>query len=451
MSRELRRTLGLGDLVLAQILLTVGLSSVGPAARLGSLQWLYWLLGILFFQVPLALVVMHLVRAMPQEGALYQWTRATFGDFAGFMVAWTFWSFIIVLLSVFGLTIATGIGYAAGAPEAWMSSTLWQIGVNALVTLALALLAVAGSGTAKWLYNAASVSLLAVVALVIALPFLSRETQVAPQTLPLSLMQVVLFTRIAVYALAGFEGMAIVVGECRDGGRAVARSIAIAFPCIGVIYILATKSVLTFVAPADVDLVNPVAQAFTVALHPFGRVAVIGASAAIVLLVLRDFAQSSQAFALVTRMPLVAGWDHLVPAWFTKLQSRTKTPVNAILFAAAVTFATSFAAIAAAGRQEAFQILLSTAGVLFGSTYLVLFALPFARPSPWWLRIASASGFVVTAAFIVLSFVPIVEVASRTRYAVVIAAAVVGVNVAGAMSFAISRGVGLRNAAVSGG
>ena len=436
---ELRRTLGVADLVLAQILLIVGLTSLGPAARLGSLQWIYWLLGIVFFQIPLAFTVMHLVRAMPLEGALYQWARAAFGDFAGFMVAWNFWNFIIVLLSTIGLTIAAGIGYAGGAAEAWMSSRVWQAGVSALVALALVLLAIAGFGTAKWLYNLAAVALLLAGLLLIVLPLFSRQTRAAAPPMPFSFMQLVLFTRIAVFSLAGLEGMAIVVGECRGGARSVARSIAIAVPCVGAIYILATRSVLQFVAPADVDLVNPVAQTFTIALRPFGAIAAIAASTAIFLLIARDFAQSSQAFALVARMPLVAGWDRMVPAWFTKLHPRTKTPVNAILFAGALTFLCCFMALSIAARQEAFQILLSTAGVLFATTYLVMFAIPILKPAPWWLRIAAASGFIVTAAFLALTFVPIVEVRSPARYAVTIGLAVAAVNAVGTGLFAMAR------------
>lgn len=435
MSHELRRTLGLGDLVLAQVLLMVGLASVGPAARLGSLQWLYWLFGIALFQVPLALVVMHLIRELPLEGALYQWTRATFGDRAGFLLAWNFWCFIIVLLSVFGLTIAAGVGYAVGAAEAWMSSFAWQATLSVAVMLVVVLLAIAGFGTAKWVYNVTSAALLLAVALIVALPMISDAPVRAAPAVPLSLLQVVLFTRVAVFALAGFEGMAIVVDECRDGARSVARSIAISFPLIGAIYILATRSVLQFVAPSDVDLVNPVAQTFSIALRPFGRAAAIAVPAAILLLIVRDFAQSSQAFALVTRMPLVAGWDHLVPHWFTRLHPRMKTPVNAILFSGAAALACSFGAIAMASRQEAFQILLSTAGVLFALTYLVLFAIPFVRRSPLYLRIAAASGFIVTATFIVLSLVPIVEVASRARYAITVVLVIVVVNALGLAMF----------------
>ena len=432
---ELRRTLRLGDLVLAQILVIVGLSSIGPAARLGSFHWAYWLLGIALFQVPLAIVVMHLTRAMPLEGGPYQWARAAFGDFAGFMVAWNFWHFIIVFLSMLGLTVAAGIGYASGASEAWMSNRAWQIGVSAIVTLLLMVLAIAGLGAAKLLHDVASLTLLLAVAVLIALPLFSSSPRVETAAGSFSLMQLVLFTRIAVYALAGLECMAILIGECRGGARAVTKSIAVAVPFIGATYILGTHSVLTFIAPKDVDQINPVAQAFSIALRPFGSIAAIAVACAIFLLVARDFAQSSQAFAAMTRMPLVAGWDHLVPQWFTRLQPRTRTPVNAILFAGAATFACSFAAILFAARQEAFQILLNTAGVLFAITYIVMFTIPLRTPAPRHVRAAALSGLAVTIAFLILTFVPIVPVASPARYAMVIGVVVAVVNGVGAAVF----------------
>jgi len=432
MSTELRRSLGLGDLVLAYILVIVGLSSLGPAARLGAMHWAYWLAGVALFQVPLAIVVRHLTRAMPGEGGPYQWARAAFGDFAGFMVAWNFWHFMVVFLSLLGMTVGGAIGYATGAGEALMSNRLWLAGVSAMVTLALMALAIAGLGAAKWVHNVASVTLLVAVAVLIALPLFSSSVRMQPEVQPLSLMQVVLFTRIAVFALAGLECMAILVDECRGGARDVTRSIAIAVPCIAAIYILGTHSVLTFVAPQDVDQINPVAQAFSIALRPFGAVAGIAVTFAVMLLVVREFAQSSQAFAAMTRMPLVAGWDHLVPRWFTRLQPRTRTPVNAILAAGAATFTCSFAAILFAGRQEAFQILLNTAGVLFAITYIVMFIIPLRTPAPPLVRTAAVSGLAVTTAFLILTFVPIIPVPSPARYAIAIGVVVAVVNGVGA-------------------
>ena len=44
------------------------------------------------------------------------------------------------------------------------------------------------------------------------------------------------------------------------------------------------------------------------------------------------------AFALATRLPLVAGWDNLLPEWFGRVHPRRKTPTNSILFVGAVAF-----------------------------------------------------------------------------------------------------------------
>ena len=85
-SRGFRRELGLGDLVLTQILYVVGSGWVGAAAKLGTSQIAYWVLAILLFYLPQAAVVIYLNRLMPLEGGLYQWAKAGFNERTGFMV-----------------------------------------------------------------------------------------------------------------------------------------------------------------------------------------------------------------------------------------------------------------------------------------------------------------------------------------------------------------------------
>lgn len=435
------RTLGLRDLVLAQILIVIGLPSLGPAARLGSLHWVYWLLGIALFHIPLAMVVIHLSRNVPVEGGPYQWARTAYNDATGFLVAWNLWAFITLFLSTLGLSFTAAIGYAMNAGEAWMSNRLLQMSVSAVVTALIVLLAIAGFGASKWLYDAAAIALLVTGAVLIALPFVARPAQpVVQSTGTFSIVQAALFTRVAVFSLAGFECMSIVIAECRDGVRAITRSIMVAVPCIAAIYILGTRTVLAYVPASAVDLTNPVSQTFALALGPWGRAGVVAATAAIVLLVARDFAQSSQVFAAASRLPLVAGWDGYLPHWLTRLHPRTQTPVSAILFAGAVMLASAVVAILAAGRQEAFQILLSTGSVFFASTYLVMFSIPIVgKGKPWWLRLAALSGFVTTGAFLILTFVPVVDVASPARYAMTIGAIVVATNALGAAVFVLGR------------
>jgi len=425
----LRRTLGTFDLVLAQILIVVGLNWLGPAAKLGSLHAVYWLLAIFFFHFPLAAVVVHLTNAIPLEGGPYQWAKAAYGETAGFLVAWNFWLFIMCFIATLGLSTATAIGYARNA-EVDAATT------SVIIVSALVILGILGFTTSKWIHNAASVALLVTSMLIIVLPFTtSRPLLPRPAAEPFSLLQLALFARITVYALAGLEAMSVVAAECRDGAKSIARATFIAAPCIAAIYILGTESVLRFVKPAEVDLVNPAAQVFA---RSFGSAA---AAAAILLLVVRDFAQSSQAFSVSARMPLVAGWDHLLPAWFTRLHPRWRTPVTSIVFAGVVVLLASLALVSIAERQEAFQILQSTAGIFFATTYLVMFSIPLLKrvPSPPMIRLAALCGFILTAVFFALEFVPIVEVRSPARFAMIIAVAVLVANALGILQMKMPR------------
>src|SRR4026209_1375014 len=74
----LKKPLGLGALVLTQIVFVVGSSWVGTAAKLGTSHLFFWLLAILLFYIPQAAVIIYLSRLMPLEGGIYQWTKLAF-------------------------------------------------------------------------------------------------------------------------------------------------------------------------------------------------------------------------------------------------------------------------------------------------------------------------------------------------------------------------------------
>lgn len=57
---ELRKDLRLPDLVLMQVLLVTTETCIGIAARQGSTHLLFWIIGILFFFIPLAVVIRYL-------------------------------------------------------------------------------------------------------------------------------------------------------------------------------------------------------------------------------------------------------------------------------------------------------------------------------------------------------------------------------------------------------
>src|SRR5689334_25298116 len=118
-SADLRKDLGVADLTLTQILFIVGLPWVGVAAKQGPAHVVFWLLAIVFFYLPSAAVVIHLNRAMPLEGGLYQWAKLGFNELTGFLVAWNLWLFAILNSSETGLQVTQYVRYIFGAGREW--------------------------------------------------------------------------------------------------------------------------------------------------------------------------------------------------------------------------------------------------------------------------------------------------------------------------------------------
>jgi len=261
---------------------------------------------------------------------------------------------------------------------------------------------------------------------------------------PLSLLNLNVYSKLALGALTGFEYIAILAGETRAPARNFGRSVIIAAPIIALMFILGTASVLAFVSPDKVDLISPIPQVLSIGFSSFGWVGKV-VSLAILGVVVRQIALMSIYFAGNTRLPMVAGWDQLLPAWFTRLHARYKTPVNSILFVGAVTLGLGLISLIGVGEQEAFQLLDNAGGVFYAVTYLVLFAIPligmksFGVRAPLWLQIACASGFLVSLVYIGFTIVPIIAVESRFSFAAKIITVVVLANGLGTLIFLAGR------------
>jgi amino acid transporter len=96
----------------------------------------------------------------------------------------------------------------------------------------------------------------------------------------------------------------------------------------------------------------------------------------ILFLQIRILGAASLIFTGVTRLPMVAGWDHLIPTWFSRLHPRYRTPTNSILVATVLVAALLVLASAGVRAAEAFAVLNNASNILYGLAYLVMFAIP---------------------------------------------------------------------------
>ncbi len=440
---KLKKELGLSDLVLAQVLCVVGSAWVGVAAKLGNAHVAFWLGAMLLYYLPLAAVVTYLNREMPLEGGLYQWAKLGFGEFLGFLTAWNLWVYAVICVASVLFMAPTDLAYMIGPSAEWLPANAFATAaIIGLIVVAIALVAIRGLGLGKWVHNVGAISILLAYGILLLLPIVfasgraSAYTPIPWQTPAFSWFSLAVFGQMTIGALSGFEYVAIMAGECRNPVRSIGRSVSISAPVIALMFILGTSSVLAFIGKQPINLIGPIPQTFRLALGHTGFGGSV-APFAIALLLARAIAAASLIFTGLTRLPMAAGWDHLLPDWFTRLHPRWKTPVNSIVFVAGVIILLVVLSMLGVHEQEAMQLLQNASTAHYGITYVALFALPLWGVAavrsgiPRWVKIASAAGLVSSAIAVLIAVYPIVDVSNPLSYASKIIATITFSNLLG--------------------
>jgi amino acid transporter len=445
---NLHRELGLWDLALAQVLCVVGSSWVGIAAKLGRAHLVFWLAAIALFFLPLAAVVIYLNRLMPLEGGLYQWAKRGFGEMPGFLIAWNLWVYAIVATASVIFVVPTDLAFLLGPSWAWLpKSATATLLLTGGVMAAITLVALRGLDVGKWLHNAGSVLIMLAYVILLSLPVWAlmhgslQKFDAFPMQLPkFDWFSLAIFGQITVGGLSGFEYIAILAGESRRAERTIGQSVLLSAPVIAAMFILGTSTVLAFVGNQPINVIGPIPQTFRIALGDTGA----GNSAAqfgIALILARAVAAASLLFTGVTRLPMTAAWDRVVPQWFTRLDPVRRTPVNSILFVAGLVMALIVLSLVGVQEQESSQLLTNASIVHYAVAYIALFALPLFGAQtlrsklPTWLKIISAAGMLACLVSLLIAVYPVVEVVSRASYAGKITAVVVISNMVGILIY----------------
>jgi amino acid transporter len=444
----LKRELRLRDLVPMQILMMVGVSWAGIAARQGSTHPVIWILGILFFFLPQAAVVTYCARLWPIEGGVYQWAKFALGPLAGFLSAWNYALYVVLTVSGVGILTVTGLSYALGPSAAWMAESRPLVFAFDGVLLAVLLgINVVGFHFGKWVSHFGAWMMMALTLTFLVLLFWHPSATAAhPHVNPqppfalgwpvMSILSLNLYVKVAFNAYSGLEQVAVFAGETRNAARAIVLSAWVAAPAIVVIYVLMTGSMLTYVPASEIDLAGPIPQVLAAA---FGGGAGVWIGR-VMILALTAFTICCYALltAETSRLPMVAGWDSVLPAWFTKLNPRFGTPVLSLMVIVGIAAAFSVLASLGTGHEEAFQVINTTGQLSFGLYYCAMFAVPlftgsrFGKRPGFWLRACAVSGLTITVVQTVLATVPIVDVNSTWGYAAKVGGAGVVINLAGA-------------------
>jgi amino acid transporter len=443
---ELRRQLRLRDLVLAQVLTVVGSSWVGIAAGVGPAQFFVWLLAFALFYAPMAVAVYFLNREMPLEGGLYEWARRSFGDAVGFMVAWNIWAYALSSIATILFQVPSEMAYMIGPSAAWLpESHLFVYMLLATIVVLLTGTAMLGLSLGKWIHNVSGAAMILAFVLLIVSPLWTwlhgAPVHYAPFALrmpPTDATSLALLGQV-LFAASGLEYIAIMAGETHAADSAIGRSVVVATPIILTMFVLGTASVVSLHqlhAGTAINYVAPIPQTLTLAFGGLGVAAVV-AKLAILLLQIRILGAASFLFTGATRLPMTAGWDHLIPAWFTRLHPRFMTPTNSIYVTGAMVASLLVLGSAGVHAAEAFGLLNDASSEFYALAYLAMFLIPICgarqvrEKLPRWVAVICAGGVAAILFVLAMNAYPFVDVRSPGLFAAKMVGTVLVVNAFG--------------------
>lgn len=374
----LKRGIRFRDLVLFYVVSGLSVRWAATAAAAGPSILVVWIAALTCFFVPLAASVMELSSRLPDEGGLYVWTREAFGDFAGFIAAWTYWMSNLPYFSGVLYFGAASALFAFGTRgEALRTNPLYYL-LFAIVWLGvITLMNIRGVDAGKWLNNVSSLGALVPMAALIALAAVSYWNFGPVAKYPLTsfaphwTLDNAVFWSSVFFAFGGVEAGSAMGGEIENPRRVIPWAILVGGSILAVAYLGGTGALLVALPPNAVGgpdgFVNGVRALSS-------HVGVGWLLTPLALFVgLNSVGGAAAYLSSTSRLPFVAGIDHYLPAAFGWIHVRYRTPWVAIGVYGLAAVLVALAGQAGTTVRGAYDVLVSMGILSYFLPYLFLF------------------------------------------------------------------------------
>lgn len=263
--------------------------------------------------IAMALSLAFMARRVTQSGGPYAYTRAGFGNFAGFLTAWGYW--ISLWVSVAAICVAF-LGYLQEFVPSLKNSPNLTLGAGLFLIWGLVLL------NCRSVKGSSYLQLVTSFAKFLPLLFLGLFGLVNVEGGNFASMKepvdgfsaLAASSALAMWAFIGFEVVTIPAGEIREPRKTIPRALIAGVLGVTVLYIGVTVAAFGLL-PADALLVStaPLADAASALVGPAGATIV-----ALVALIATSSAVNANVFA-VGQLPMAAAIDGVFPRFFGRL------------------------------------------------------------------------------------------------------------------------------------
>ncbi|HTZ95108.1 MAG TPA: APC family permease [Terriglobales bacterium] len=419
-----KRVMGFRDLVLFYVVTGISLRWIATAAAAGPSSVIIWIGAWLTFYTPLALSVIELSSRYPDEGGLYVWSKHAFGDFFGFISAWTYWASNLPYFPAVLYFAASNALFIRQSAWGHLSNNATFYIVFSLLTLTAAtVLNLVGLDVGKWLHNVGALAMWIPVIIIIAMGAIawhrfSPATSFTAHAMTPSLhFNDIIFWSLLTFAFGGCETASFMGGEIKNARRILPWGLFVAGVTVALCYILGTVGVMLALPPSEVSNLQGLMQAISKTAGRIGFDSIIPVAA--FLIALSNVGAAGAYLAAVARLPFVAGIDRFLPKAFGTLHPRWKTPWVALLVQFVIGALFIFLGQAGTTVKGAYDVMASMTVITYFIPYLFVFAamikLQNEPAGPQVIRVPGGKpvatlvaivGFLTTTLTILLSLIP---------------------------------------------
>jgi glutamate:GABA antiporter len=375
---ELRRELSLKDLILFNITAGITLRWISYAASNGPFTITIWILAFLFFFLPLSYVVIDFTRKMPKEGGLYQWTKATFGPFHGFVCAWCYVVNNLFYYPSLLVAIASYAAYIFAGTQALQDNVAYIRNFSLIALWGVLFLNLIGMKFGKWVENIGGLSIWIPGTLVIVFGFLhyfrvgsALDFSHANFIPNFKLLGTWAVWQTLCFAFSGIELSSTMSEEIHDPEKNLPRSIYTAGIIIVCIYALGTLAVMVSVSGTKINLITGIIQAISEVLSNAGLGFLKPWIA--VLLTAGGLGTLGAWLAGPARLPYTVGVDRYLPKSLGKIHPRWGTPYVSLLWLGAISTVILLMSSASSTVKDAYLQLTNATIIVYFIPYIYLF------------------------------------------------------------------------------
>lgn len=377
---HLKRILGFRDLSFFLIAALINLNSVPVVASAGPIALVLWLTGFVFFFIPQAVAVLEFSKRSPHEGGIYNWNKAAWGDFHGFISGWAYWVNNIFYIPTLLFYIIGFIAFICGKTTSSLaSSPVFMMSISLGLLWILTLLNIRGFGVGKWVQNLGATGTFLTAGIILVIGIITASNRGAATEISFSEIipafgnwQFLSLLSIVCLNYVGLELGSVIADEIKEPKKNIPKAVIAAGVSTIVMFLVVTSSLLIAIPFEEIGIIEGILQGIERAANLAGFGWIVFPVA--MLMITNAAGNTSAWLSGAARIPFVIGIDRYLPASLGNLHPKYNTPHVALIVQG---FASSFVIIiAAVGSSvgDMYLFLLQTTVVLQLIPYVYMFA-----------------------------------------------------------------------------